>query len=146
MHALSDEARRERARERFDRALALLVDHDMEAFAHLWAPEGTMDFPFAVDGQPERLEGRQAVVDYLAHYTDMVDVRAVEVHAVHPMLDPDTIVVEFEASGVVVATGLDYAMPYIAVITVGDEGITSYRDYWTLARIASSLPAAAVSA
>ncbi len=30
-------------------------------------------------------------------------------------------------------------MPYIAVITVGPEGITGYRDYWNLAVAAEAL-------
>jgi len=46
---------------------------------------------------------------------------------------------ESAASGVVVTTGRPYRMPYIAVITVGPEGITGYRDYWNLAVAAEAL-------
>jgi ketosteroid isomerase-like protein len=46
---------------------------------------------------------------------------------------------EWAASGVVVTTGRPYRMPYIAVITVGPEGITGYRDYWNLAVAAEAL-------
>jgi len=132
--------RRDRARSTFDRAVELLLQHDMIGFAQLWAPAGTMDFPFAAgDQQPTRLDGRDAVMEYLRHYTDMVDVRDVQVHAVHTTGDPDTLVAEWAASGVVVATSRPYRMPYIAVITVGPEGITGYRDYWNLAVIADAL-------
>jgi ketosteroid isomerase-like protein len=134
----SDEARRDRARDTFDRAVALLLKHDMNGFAHLWAPTGTMDFPFAVGDQPLRLEGRPAIVDYLAGYTDMVDVRDVRVLVVHATGDPDTLVVEWESTGVAVATGREYRMPYVAVITVGPDGISSYRDYWNLAVAAAA--------
>jgi len=98
-----------------------------------------MDFPFAAGDQPTHLAGRDAVVEYLRHYTDMVDVRDVQVHAVHTTADPDTLVAEWAASGVVVTTGRPYRMPYIAVITVGPEGITGYRDYWNLAVVAEAL-------
>lgn len=128
-----DQARRDRARSTFNRAVELLLAHDMTGFAHLWAPTGTMDFPFAAGDQPAHLDGRDAVEEYLGGYTAMVDVRDARVHAVHTTADPDTLVAEWEASGVVVATGRDYRMPYVAVISVGPDGIISYRDYWNLA-------------
>jgi len=140
--SLSDSAdnnRRNRAHSTFDRAVELLLQHDMVGFAQLWAPAGTMDFPFAAGDQPTHLDGRDAFVEYLRHYTDMVDVRDVQVHAVHTTADPDTLVAEWAASGVVVTTGRPYRMPYIAVITVGPEGITGYRDYWNLAVVAEAL-------
>lgn len=129
-------AKTTRARETFARAVALLIEHDMPGFANLWAQDGTMDFPFAAGNQPRHLQGRGAVTGYLRRYTDMVDVRDSVVHVVHDTADPDTIVVEWETSGVVVATGRRYRMPYVAVITVGPAGILSYRDYWSLAVVA----------
>ncbi|MHA6617871.1 hypothetical protein [Pseudonocardia sp. DLS-67] len=39
-----------------DRALELLLAHDMAGFAGLWAADGTMEFPFAPDGYPRRLD------------------------------------------------------------------------------------------
>ena len=135
----SADNRRNRASSTFDRAVELLLQHDMVGFAQLWAPTGTMDFPFAAGDQPTHLDGRDAVVEYLRHYTDMVDVRDVQVHAVHTTADPDTLVAEWAASGVVVTTGRPYRLPYIAVITVGPEGITGYRDYWNLAVVAEAL-------
>lgn len=135
---VSDDARRNRARSTFDRAVELLLGHDMTGFAHLWAATGTMDFPFAAGDQPTHLEGRDAVVDYLRGYTAMVDVREAHVHAVHTTSDPDTLVAEWAASGVVVASGRAYRMPYVAVITVAADGITGYRDYWNLALAANA--------
>ncbi|WP_113701190.1 nuclear transport factor 2 family protein [Nonomuraea lactucae] len=135
----SDDSRRQRTRDTFATLIRLLREHDMQGFARMWAPDGMMEFPFAVGEQPRRIEGRAAVEQYLAHYTDMVDVRDVTVHAVHDLLDPGTIVVEFDAAGIVVSTGRPYRMPYIAVIRVGDEGVESYRDYWTLAVVADAL-------
>lgn len=136
---MNGQSRRDRARSTFDRGVQLLLDHDMAGFAALWAPHGTMTFPFASGEQPKQLDGRGAVTEYLRDYTNLVDIREIRVHAVHHTGDPDTLVAEFTASGVVVATGRAYTLPYIAVITVAEDGITGYRDYWDLAVIASSL-------
>lgn len=142
----SDDARRARARNTFDRAVELLVQHDMSGFAHLWAVDGTMDFPFASGDQSTHLRGRDAVLAYLAGYTEMVDVRDTTIHAVHTTGDPDTLIAEWEASGLVVATGRPYRMPYVAVISVGPEGITGYRDYWNLAVAADAFAPADAAA
>lgn len=123
------------ARETFDRAVSLLLEHDMAGFAALWAPDGTIDFPFAVPPQPRQVKGRDGIADYLAQYIQMVDVREAQVHVIHQTEDPATIIVEWQTSGVFVATGAPYTMPYVAVITVAANGITGYRDYWTLAMV-----------
>lgn len=120
-------------REVFDRAVRLLLAHDMAGFAGLWAVDGTMEFPFAVPGGVRRLEGRAAVADYLSDYTSIVDVRTVPAPVVHTTGDPEVIVAEFAAEGVAVATGEPYRMPYVAVIRVRDGEIVEYRDHWNLA-------------
>jgi ketosteroid isomerase-like protein len=136
------ETRRAHANAVIDRALQLLLAHDMTGFAHSWAPTGTMDFPFAGPGQPAHLDGQAAIVEYLADYTAMLDVRGVTSQTRYQTLDPDTVIVEFEVEGVAVETRNPYLMRYIAVITVHADGIASYRDYWSPLAAASALGAA----
>ncbi|MGW6930478.1 nuclear transport factor 2 family protein [Lentzea sp. NPDC054927] len=112
------------------KALQLLLDKDMIGFAGLWAEDGVMEFPFAPPGYPSRLEGRAAIEDYLRDYPKMLDIRGFPKQVVHQSVDPDVAVAEFDAEGVVVATGKPYRFSYIAVITVRDGEIVSYRDYW----------------
>lgn len=112
------------------RALQLLLDKDMAGFAGLWAVDGVMEFPFAPPGYPSRLEGRAAIEDYLRDYPEMLDIQGFPKQVVHQSTDQDVVVVEFDAEGVVVATGKPYRFSYIAVITTRDGEIVSYRDYW----------------
>lgn len=123
--------RRARAHRTVDGALDRILAHDMPGFAALWAPDGTMTFPFAQPGTTERLDGRDAVADYVSGYNDLLLPRAVTEQVRHETTDPDTLVVEFTLAGTVTSTGKEYAMPYVAVITVGDRGITAYRDHWS---------------
>lgn len=139
MSTSTEQARREHTNTVIDRALELLLAHDMDGFAQLWAPNGTMEFPFATAGQPLRLDGRSAVADYLSGYTDMLDVRAVASQIRHQTDDPSTVVVEFEVDGVAVAAQAPYRLRYIAVITVGEDGIENYRDYWSPLAAAEAL-------
>lgn len=88
-----------------------------------------MSFPFAPPGWPE-LRGRDAVRDYLADYTDNVDIRAVTRMTRHDSTDPDTVILEWAVTGVAVKTGRPYDLAYVAFITVEADGIVAYRDYW----------------
>jgi ketosteroid isomerase-like protein len=112
-----------------DRLHAALLAHDMDAFADEWAPDGTMTFPFAPPGWP-RLRGRDEIRGYLAAYTDLVDIRAISHQTRHDTADPDTVIVEWGVTGVALKTGRPYDIDYVAVITVGRDGIVAYRDYW----------------
>lgn len=128
-----------------ERALHLLLRHDMAAFAELWAENGVLEFPFAQPGSPQRVEGRAAVREYLRDYPDLLDVREIPERVVHRTEDPDVVVVEFTANGVVVATGTPYSMRYIAVITVRGGEVQHYRDYWSPAAAAEILAGHALS-
>jgi ketosteroid isomerase-like protein len=118
------------ADELVEHALELLLAKDMTAFAGLWAEHGVVEFPFAPSGYPQRVEGRAAVREYLRGYPDLLDVREITDRVLHRTVDPEVVVVEFEAAGVVVATGRPYRLRYIAVVTVRDGEIRHYRDYW----------------
>jgi ketosteroid isomerase-like protein len=113
-----------------DHALKLLVAQDMAGFAGLWAADGTAEFPFAPDGYPQRLEGREAVIDYLRDYPEKLDVRSVVSQSVHQTTDPEVVIAEFETEAVVVASGKTIRPRYIAVVRVREGEIQSYRDYW----------------
>jgi uncharacterized protein len=122
-----------------DRAMDLLLAHDMAGFAGLWAVDGTIEFPFAPDGYPPRLEGRAAVAEYLRDYPEHVDLRAITSRTVHQTVDPDVVVVEFEVDGVAVRTRRPYRMRYVSVITVRGDEIVGYRDYWNPLAAAQAL-------
>jgi ketosteroid isomerase-like protein len=117
--------------ELIEHALQLLLNQDMAAFAALWADDGILEFPFAAPGYPSRVEGRDAVTEYLRGYPDILEIKEIPTPVVHQSVDPDVVIVEFDATGTVVATGTPYRMRYIAVITVRNGEIQSYRDYWS---------------
>lgn len=130
--------RRRRAHQTIDRLQQALLNHDMSAFADQWAPDGTMSFPFAPPGWPE-LRGREDVREYLADYTDNVDIASITRMTRHDTTDPDTVIVEWAVNGVAVKTGKPYDMAYVGFITVGPEGIVAYRDYWNPLSAAAAL-------
>ena len=118
-------------RDLVDHGIDLLLKHDMAGFAGLWAEDGVLEFPFAGPGYPKRVEGRDAITEYLRDYPNLLDIREVVAKTVHETTDPAVVVAEFTVGRVVVATGKPYELSYIAVITVEDGEIRHYRDYWS---------------
>ncbi|HEY6575393.1 MAG TPA: nuclear transport factor 2 family protein, partial [Mycobacterium sp.] len=71
------------------RALALLLAHDMAAFAGLWAEDGVLEFPFAAPGYPARVEGRAAIAEYMRGYPDILNVTEIPRRVIHQSVDPE---------------------------------------------------------
>lgn len=49
---------------------------DMRGWADLCAPDVVAEFPFAPAGQPNRIEGREALFEYLRGYPETIDVQS----------------------------------------------------------------------
>lgn len=110
--------------------LDLLLAKDMPGFIGLYADDAVMEFPFAPPGAPRRLDGRQQVHDYLIDYPASIDIHEISDVNLMPTTDPEVLVAEFTARGLMVASGTPYQARYIAVLTIRDGLIRHYRDYW----------------
>ncbi|MFB7170827.1 nuclear transport factor 2 family protein [Streptomyces sp. NPDC056254] len=126
--------------ELYRHGLELLLRKDIAAWIDLWGTRGVLEFPFAPDGWPSRLEGKASVGAYMRHYPDHIDLHDFPEVMIHQTAVPETIVVEMRGVGRLVKTDTPYDMKYIAVVTVEDGLITSYRDYWN--PLAASRPGA----
>ncbi|WP_327064528.1 nuclear transport factor 2 family protein [Kitasatospora sp. NBC_01250] len=116
--------------ELYRHGLHLLLQKDISAWVDLWDDDGVLEFPFAPEGWPPRLEGKAAVAAYMRHYPDHIDLHDFPDVTIHQTTTPATIVVEMRGVGRLVETGSPFDLTYIAVVTVKDGLITSYRDYW----------------
>ncbi|MFJ9030709.1 nuclear transport factor 2 family protein [Streptomyces sp. NPDC102274] len=120
-------------------SLRLLVEKDMDGWVGLWAEDGLFEFPFAPPGAPARIEGREAVADYIRDYPQHIDIHDIPYLEIHETRDPETIVVEMRTEGLIVATGEPFDFSYIAVVTVRHGRITRYRDYWNPQKMPASM-------
>ncbi|MFE5030615.1 nuclear transport factor 2 family protein [Streptomyces sp. NPDC056683] len=112
------------------RSLDIFLAKDMRAWADQCDENVVVEFPFAPEGSPTRLEGRAAVHEYLKGYPDLIDVHRITSLTVHATDDPDTAVADWSVTGRVLANGNPYDMSYATFVTFKDGKIVRYREYW----------------
>ncbi|MFD7607315.1 nuclear transport factor 2 family protein [Streptomyces mirabilis] len=112
------------------RSLDTFLAKDMKAWTDLCADDVVAEFPFAPEGAPARIEGREALFDYLRGYPDVIDVREIPAVRVYPTDDEDVAIAEWSVKGSVVSNGNPYNMSYATFVTFRDGLIVNYREYW----------------
>lgn len=98
-----------------------------------------VEFPYAPPGRPARVEGKQAVGDYLRAVPAQIDFEEITNLEVHQSVDPATAVIEWAATGRIKATGMPYEMSYVVILTLVDGLMKEYRDYWNPLVLAETL-------
>lgn len=107
-----------------------LLAGDAERWVNMWAEDGTMEFPFAPEGLPRRLENKAAIRAHMRSLSGTLAFTRFSEPVIHQTLEPTVMLVEFSCEGRAVATGKPYHQDYVAVITTRDGLIQNYRDYW----------------
>lgn len=103
---------------------------DMEGWSRLCAEDVVAEFPFAPEGSPVRLEGREALYAYLRNYPSVIDIHSIPKLRIYPTDDPDIAIAEWSSSGKVMTNGNAYEMSYATFVTFRDGMIVSSREYW----------------
>lgn len=124
----------------FRRALDILLNKDMAAFLDLYAEDAVMEYPFAPDGWPKRLEGRDEIWNHIHNYPDFLDPHEVRDLEILETADPEVIVAQFVAVGVVTPTQQPYEVRYADIIRIRDGKIITWRDYWDPTLATSLVP------
>ena len=108
--------------------------------SRLYAVDAVHEFPFTAPGVPSRLEGRDAIVNWIAAgwKTSRLKYERYRTRAVYDTSDPETIIVEQEAVGTSATTG-EFVLPNIVVLTVRNGQIARLRDYVNILAAAAAM-------
>ena len=111
-------------------ALGERLHAGVRSFVDMLAAEAVMEFPYAPEGLPRRLNGRTAIQAHLGHLSSMIAFNRVGGATVHAGGDPEMVVLEFEGFGRGVSTGAVYEQRYVSLIRLRHGEIVHYPDYW----------------
>jgi ketosteroid isomerase-like protein len=114
------------ARQFFD----LLHRKDIDAWGELWHPEGTILVFYPADGFPEKIVGREVIVDgFRPLFGEVFATYDADLTAVYPVEASSTVVVEY-TNHATLADGTVYTNANIAVFRFEDGLIRWYHDYF----------------
>jgi ketosteroid isomerase-like protein len=112
------------------RSLDTFLAKDMKGWTELCADDVVAEFPFAPQGSPARIEGREALYEYLRGYPDLIDVRELPTVRIYSTDDENVAIADWSVSGRVLTNGNPYEMRYATFVTFRDGLIVNYREYW----------------
>jgi ketosteroid isomerase-like protein len=116
--------------ERLRHSLDTFLAKDIKGWSLLCADDVVAEFPFAPQGSPRRLEGREALYEYLRKYPSVINLRSIPHLRTYSTDDPNVAIAEWSASGEVLTNGNAYEMSYATFVTFKDGLIVNYREYW----------------
>ena len=125
-----------------ERRRELLLNLDTEGFTDLFAPDGVIEIPFAGPDLPARIDGQQAIRDYSRRIaTAALRIDGFDTLAVHHTDDPEVLIVELVARGIVITTGHAIMARSIQIFRIRDGKILLFRDYANPNALAEALRA-----
>ncbi len=80
-------------------SLDTVLAKDMKGWSLLCADNVVAEFPFAPQGSPKRLEGREALYEHPRNYPAVIDVRAIPHLRICPTEDANVAIAEWRSSG-----------------------------------------------
>jgi ketosteroid isomerase-like protein len=116
-------------RETVDLLLHTLVHGRRPDIADLYAPDLTIETPFAPPQAPRLAGGREALRERMARTEHLWSFDSVQDVVVHETADPEVIVLEYRVGGSVTSSGVRFSLGFVAVLRIVDGLIVSTRDY-----------------
>ena len=118
------------AREVLERVRQAAISQSAAEMSRVYAVNAVHEFPFNAPGVPSRLEGRDAIVNWITAgwKASPLKYERYRTLAIYDTGDPEAIIVEQEALGISAATG-EFALPNLVVLTVRHGQIARLRDY-----------------
>nr|WP_025688637.1 nuclear transport factor 2 family protein [Paenibacillus zanthoxyli] len=121
----------EASREIFHKFCKSLLEKDMNQFIELFDDNALFEFPYALKGFTQKLEGKAAIYEYIKDFPQSFDITRFSEPTFHFTLNPNIMIIEFGIEdGRNLTTGKPYLQKYISVIETKDNKIVHYKDYW----------------
>lgn len=128
------------ALEVLDRMRDAAIARSAGDMSSVYAVDAVHEFPFARPGVPSRLEGRDAIMNFITAFWSASPLRYERYRtiAIHGTADPDTIVVEQEVEGTSSTTG-SFVLPNVMVLKARHGQIAHVRDYANLVAVEEAI-------
>ncbi|WP_433565238.1 nuclear transport factor 2 family protein [Nocardia sp. CA-151230] len=114
-----------------------LPSRDADGFIARFDPEAVFEIPFLIPGEPTRIEGREAIREYLA--SRWSGMPGLELHGIRPVIhetaDPELYITEVDIDITRPGQPRAWVRSSVNVIRVRNGLVTLFRDYMDTGRI-----------
>ena len=117
------------------RFLDLLVAHQFDRWAQLWAVDAEVRAPFAPEGFPDRLAGRDLIVAAFGQLFQRYGRTRFVSRQILPTIDSTTVIGRWRADMEVVDSDDRYVGDVISVFEIDGDLIGSYTEYFNPDRV-----------
>jgi ketosteroid isomerase-like protein len=108
-----------------------LEDKDMARVNGVWADDAVQEMPYAPEGFPKRVAGKDALIrQYAAWPQNSGRARFTDGIRFYPTRDPEIVVAEFHGISEIVPTGRVYDQRYVGIFHVENGKITLFREHF----------------
>jgi ketosteroid isomerase-like protein len=108
----------------------LLSEQRFDEWIDLWADDGVCEYPYAAEGRPRRLVGKDEIYEHMKQYPGRVTMHGIDEFRLHLGSDPNVAVVEMTIRATATETGRPYNQQLVLIAETKDGKVTHYREYW----------------
>jgi hypothetical protein len=108
----------------------LITEQRFDEWIELWADDGVCEFPFAAEGRPNRLCGKEEILEYMTQYPGRISIDGIDDFRVHLGFDPHVMVVEMSIRATTTQTGKPYNQQLVIIGQTKGGKLAHYREYW----------------
>ena len=102
---------------------------DGEHYFDTIADNAVFEFRYIFPGWPQKVDGREALMELYAGYGNNILLHGADALVVHQSQDAGVVILEYDVHGKIVRTGASYDNRFISVVTIGNRKIVQWRDY-----------------
>ncbi|GHO93007.1 hypothetical protein KSF_030550 [Reticulibacter mediterranei] len=126
----SNEVRYQEAEALLQRYIQFLFEKNIDGWMTLLDDNFVIEFPFAPQGRPNRIEGKANLYPYIQEVLNSIEFVDLAQQQIHLTADPDVMVVEITVKGHASSIEKIHTLKYIWVLTTKDGKLVHQRDYW----------------
>jgi ketosteroid isomerase-like protein len=126
----SNETRLQEAHTLVQRYIQSIIERDVESWMSLWDDNFVLEFPFAPQGRPPRIENKAALYPYIQTVINDLEILNISRQEIYLTQDPDLIIAEIAGEGRITSTGRNYKAGYVWIMRTKNGKLIHMRDYW----------------
>ncbi|MEM9160533.1 MAG: antibiotic biosynthesis monooxygenase [Verrucomicrobiota bacterium] len=125
------------------RFLDALTESDTGAISRMWTDDAVLEFPFAPEGFPTRIESQAAIDPYFRDALSVVNPIDYPNRVITPLTDPNACIIEFGSKLTIGEDPTVHENSYITIVRTREGKIAHFKEHYDSLKRAAGFPSSA---